>query len=263
MSATTNPMLRRRRRALITTAVTIIVLLTLLLAKISLTLAAQAAGSRAWDRDDPVAAGRLFALNDPLNLVERWIAPYNDGVAAYGQRNWKSAAGYFAQARESAPDDMQCRVALNQAWSLEAAGDEFRAQQDPEQASVRFTEAQQVLAEVSGCDAGATGGAGSSEGSAGDQSSADESQGEGGEDQQQPDQGEPPERSADPVKATLDRLDQKLIGGQAQQAPDDASPDSQQEELRKRQQEAARQHQSGDDDQGPTEQKPDEPGRTW
>ena len=56
-------------------------------------LVAQLLGSRSWRAEDPISAGQHFAVNHRLNVVERWIAPFNLGVAAHGQGRWLARAG--------------------------------------------------------------------------------------------------------------------------------------------------------------------------
>ncbi|MQW77293.1 hypothetical protein GHK92_15575 [Nocardioides sp. dk4132] len=113
------------------------------------------AGDRAWRQGDHATAERWFRVGDRIDVVERWKAPYDVGVAVYSQGRWLEAAELFARARADVPQHSLCRVALNEALALEVLGDHLEKVDDPVGAKARWAQAQQVLAEVEGCSADA------------------------------------------------------------------------------------------------------------
>lgn len=107
-----------------------------------------ALGTRAWQAADPVAAAEAHQRATTVNLVERWIAWYNLGVAHYDLARWDGAADDFEQAARLAPADAQCQVRLNWSAALEAGGDAMMAAGEPDGALARWAYAKVVLAEV-------------------------------------------------------------------------------------------------------------------
>jgi hypothetical protein len=236
-SAVPGPLARRRRTRVVVTGSVIAMLLTGVLVKVTVTPVAQHLGERAWRDGDPVAAAGWFGLNDRLNLAERWIAPYNLGVAAHGQRAWMQAAAWFEEASTLAPTDQLCRVLLNQALSLEAAGDELRASGDTTGARARYGEAQAALSRSGGCEGAAAGGSDSSEGDSKDQQ----------------------------IEAAAERLEEKTTGRRGAGTPsagEGEADDTRADRLAERNREAARRKQEAEDEDR-TQEEPDEPGRTW
>ena len=62
-----------------------------LLAQLGLT----ALGTAAWKRGDPLAAEQAFSRGLAVNLVDRWVLPFDRGVARFSQRSWSGAAEDF------------------------------------------------------------------------------------------------------------------------------------------------------------------------
>lgn len=107
-----------------------------------------AAGNSAWQEGDYVSAANWHTRAVEVAFVERWLPHYNRGVARFGARSWLDAARDFARASELAPENRQCTIRLNWAWSLEAAGDELDATNDRPSANRLWNEAQYVLSDT-------------------------------------------------------------------------------------------------------------------
>lgn len=183
-----DPFEQRRRRQVVAGASITAVVLAAVLSKAVLTVGAQAAGERAWRDSDHVAAARWFGLNTNLNLVQRWIAPYNIGVAAHSRGRWSEAVDAFTAATEVAPDSVICRIALNHALSLERWGDALKDADDLSGARTRYREAEQVLAEAENCSAEGSDGTDGTDGS--DQSEQESEKGESSTSESEGSQGE-------------------------------------------------------------------------
>lgn len=152
----------RRRRAVLGGSVAVGVVVGLVALKCAVTLAATEMGERSWEKGDPESALGWFSAAHHVNVAERWIAPYNSGVAAYGLGQWQRSAEYFADARQTVPEHALCRVVINQVLAIEAHGDALDAKDDPQGAQAKYSQAQSILAEAEGCaadseDAGADG----------------------------------------------------------------------------------------------------------
>ena len=80
-------------------------------------------GTAAIEAGAPDRARDDFAANAALNVLETWIAPYDEGVAAFLQQDHDDAARLFETALEAAPPEQRCRVRTNLGLSLEAQGD--------------------------------------------------------------------------------------------------------------------------------------------
>ncbi len=245
------------------------------------------AGDRAWRHGDHATAERWFRVGDRIDVVERWKAPYDVGVAVFSQGRWQEAAGLFARARADVPQHSLCRVALNEALALEVLGDHLAEADDPVGAKARWAQAQQVLAEAEGCsadDAGAedsgsdeesSSGEGPEEPSPSDTEDGDsegdqagdgdgESEGESSGDGDGDSEGEGQPSEADQLQEATRRLQEKLSGaprgeGEPQAEP---SPEDKATQLEERVAGAARRRAADQDHSAPAEgQAPDQP--TW
>lgn len=110
-------------------------------------LAAVQLGNQDWASDRFEEAEEHYSTGVDLLVLERWIAPFNRGVARHELGRHGEAAADFAAAAELAPSPRQCMVRLNWAWTLEADAD-ARAGADPQAARTRYLEADAVLAGV-------------------------------------------------------------------------------------------------------------------
>jgi tetratricopeptide (TPR) repeat protein len=233
----TDPTTQDHRRRVIATAVVAVLLLGAVALKITVMQVGQRLGERDWRSGDPRAAQGWFGWTARINLVERWIAPYNQGVAAHAQRRWDEAAERFERSYDLAPDTAHCRVALNWAWTLEAAGDELDAAGDPQTAALRWSAAKTVLDRAGECD---------------ENDAA-----------QQPSEPEPPTPQQQPNQ-TQQRLDQKLETDERPppEKPQPPDPDQQAEQLAERNRDGARDKQRSED-QREGEPPDDGPVRAW
>jgi tetratricopeptide (TPR) repeat protein len=225
---------RAQRRRVLSTSVLATVMLVLIALKLVTMQVGQILGDRAWRSGNIEAAQRWFEMSHSVNVAERWIAPYNLGVAAASAGNWYLAASRFEDAYETAPSSARCVVALNWSWSLEALGDEFAAAGDSSQSQARWSEAESVLAKASGCDDGRS--------------------------SRQPQQ-PPPELSEDAQQDSSDaseqqrhddtaqRIAKKKGGREPEDAPSDSQPSEQEkaEQLAERNDDAARTRQREND----------------
>ncbi len=150
---------RARRRLRLGGAASVAVLVLVPAHLLSVATALQL-GERAWASGDPTAAERWFARADRIDVLERWRAPYDRGVAVFGQGRWLEAAELFARAQATVPEEHLCRVVLNRSLALETLGDELKERDDVAGARMRWNEAQDVLAEARGCSAEGEGGDG-------------------------------------------------------------------------------------------------------
>ncbi|NPC95207.1 hypothetical protein [Nocardioides sp. zg-DK7169] len=245
------------------------------------------AGDRAWRQGDHAAAERWFRVGDRIDVVERWKAPYDVGVAVYSQGRWLEAAELFARARTDVPQHSLCRVALNEALALEVLGDHLEEADDPVGAKARWAQAQQVLAEAEGCsadDAGAEDSGAEEESSSGespeepsppdtddgdsegDQTDEGDGESEGGQtgdgDGESEGEGQPSE--ADQLQEATRRLQEKLSGaprGEPQPQPE-PSPEDKAAQLEDRVAGAARRRAAEQDQSAPAKgQTSDRP--TW
>ena len=73
------PLLRARRRRTLRSGIAAITTLTVVAAVFTTLLTVQLLGTQAWQSGDPAAAGRHYAVNQQLNLMQRWIAPTTRG----------------------------------------------------------------------------------------------------------------------------------------------------------------------------------------
>ncbi|MSS46089.1 hypothetical protein FYJ43_08580 [Cutibacterium sp. WCA-380-WT-3A] len=105
-------------------------------------------GQADLDRGDAASAEGKFTSAETWATVDKWIAPYDAGVARYTRGNYDGAASKFEKAAGLAPDEEQCRVRLNWAWSLEASADRYAKADNRDEALVRWRQGKAVLAEA-------------------------------------------------------------------------------------------------------------------
>ncbi|WP_323792815.1 hypothetical protein [Nocardioides sp.] len=83
-------------------------------------------GASALQAENPEAARRAYSSTGLINMLEPWIASYNEGIAAYflsPAADGASAVELFEVALELAPPEERCRVRHNLALAIEAEGD--------------------------------------------------------------------------------------------------------------------------------------------
>ncbi len=113
----------RLRRTLIVLGLVPFVLALGFAVKVGLMLAHDRDGRAALEAADPTTARAEFAANARLNVLESWVAPYDEGVARFELGDHTGAITLFSTALPLAPVDEVCRVRVNLALSHEAVGD--------------------------------------------------------------------------------------------------------------------------------------------
>lgn len=276
-----DPVRARTRRRVVRGAVATVAAATVVLGHLAALTGSAFVGERHWHEGDHAAAESWFRVSDRIDVLERWKAPYDVGVAVMAQGRWLEAADLFARARRTVPAYALCRVALNESLALETLGDELAEADDEAGARSRWLQAQQVLAEAEGCsaeqgesgdgeaeesdsesgsDADSDGDAEDGEGSEGSEGSEDGEPGEGEGSEGEGSEGEAaegPGSQADQLEEAARRLEQKLDGtptrdGQPQEAD---SPEDKASELAERASGAARRRSSEQDSSAPTQGK--------
>jgi hypothetical protein len=91
--------------------------------KVLLMLHHDGAGEDAWRRGDTATALEQYAANRSLNLLEPWVAPFDEGDAAFALRGYPRARDLFITALRSVPHRQECTVRINLALAYEAIGD--------------------------------------------------------------------------------------------------------------------------------------------
>lgn len=231
-----------------------------------------ARGNQLWSGRDYVGATTAYGVALQVNVAEPWVAWFNRGVAHYGQRSWQQATDDFTRAAELAPDDKQCMVRLNLAWSLEAMGDELAWTGDDAGARIYWEMARDPLVEAECRDDQPD----DSDSNNNSNKSEDGKQGQEGDGQPQPGQPEgdegpeghvaqPGDSQAAQQHATETRLESKTGQVQPQPGRDPNGgdvPDAD-EQLQQREEQSQAQRQAHDGtDEVPTDQ-PGSTGRNW
>ncbi|QCX28231.1 hypothetical protein [Nocardioides jishulii] len=289
-----DPVRARTRRRVVRGAVATVAAATVVLGHLAALTGSAFVGERHWREGDHAAAESWFRVSDRIDVLERWKAPYDVGVAVMAQGRWLEAADLFARARRTVPAYALCRVALNESLALETLGDELAEADDQAGARSRWSQAQQVLAEAEGCSAeqGESGngeaeesdsasdsdsdsesgsdadsdadaedgedGDGSEDGEPGEGEGSDSEGSEGdGEGEGQGDAAEGPGSQADQLEEAARRLEQKLDGTPTRDGqPQEAdSPEDKASELAERTSGAARRRSSEQDSSAPTQGK--------
>lgn len=272
----TDPVRERTRRRLRVAGVSALVVLVLVSGHLAVLGMSLALGDRAWRDGRHEAAERWFTVADRIDVVERWKAPYDRGVAAFSQERWLDAAELFERARQHAPEEALCRVVLNESLSWEVLGDQLAESGDQAGARARWTRAEEVLAEAQGCstDGGqGDGGDDDADDSGSGDASDDASEGgesEGGQDSDgadgddQGDDAQEGASEAEQMEEAARRLREKVTGSpQGNDAgTEGATPEEQAAQLEERASGAARRRAEQQDDSAPGGQGTQD-GPTW
>ncbi len=264
---------RGRRSMLVGTIMGMVLLLAAIL------IAAQSVftllGNTSWRDENYTQAVAWHTKAMQVSVVDRWKAPFNRGVAYYGQRSWTNASNDFARAAELAPSQQQCLIRLNWAWALEAAADELQRVNDAEGARERWNEARTVLRDAD-CPDEQTEEQQQSEQEQDQQDDNDQQQEEDQQDSK-PDPGSqegeehtdsPSGTQADQQQETLARLEYKSFGKPAEGSEEDPKEDPA-KQLQERETAASKERQEAEDekskDQAPAGSQDPELGeeRTW
>lgn len=124
----TGPSRRRTRNRLYLVGLLPALLLLLVSGRIALVLQAESSGQDRYVRGAFEQARDSFAANAVLNPFERWIAPFDEGVARHRAGDLEGAVGSYEQALEHVPESWECAVRSNLALAHEAIGDAASAE---------------------------------------------------------------------------------------------------------------------------------------
>ena len=138
---------RRTRNRLFLLGLRPAVLALLFAGKVGLMTLQQARGEEAYDAGRFVGAAERFAGNDRLNLMEPWLAPFNQGTARYRADDPWAAVELFRRALPDTPPEHECTVRTNLALSAERIGDMAAEQGDRELAVQAWRAGRSTLAE--------------------------------------------------------------------------------------------------------------------
>lgn len=102
------------------------------------------AGASSLTAGDAGDARQAYATGSRINVLEPWVAPYDEGVAAFVQGEAADAVALFDRALEVAPVEEECRVRTNLALAKELQADAVGAA-DLARARLTWLEGRQVL----------------------------------------------------------------------------------------------------------------------
>ena len=117
------PARRRLRRILNLAGILPALLVLLFTVKVVLMLSHSGDGHDRYAADDFDAAAAEFTANRRLNLLESWIAPFDEGVARHAEGEYDDAVAAYIDALEDVPAEEECTVRINLALAQEALGD--------------------------------------------------------------------------------------------------------------------------------------------
>lgn len=114
---------RRTRNRLYLVGVLPALLLLLVPARIALVLHAESSGQEAFARGDFTEAEEHFAAAGLLNPFERWVSPFDEGVARQLGADLAGAVDAYEDALDHVPEAWECAVRTNLALAHESIGD--------------------------------------------------------------------------------------------------------------------------------------------
>lgn len=112
-----------RRRVLQLIGIVPLVLAIAFFVKVVVMIHHDHAGQTAWDERDGATALQQYAANRSTNFLERWLAPFDAGDAAFLLTDYDRAAGYYRAALGSVPHEHECTVRINLSLADEKIGD--------------------------------------------------------------------------------------------------------------------------------------------
>lgn len=141
---------RTLRNRLLVAGLLPLVLALLFALKVVLMLGNASSGRAALEVGAPERALGAYAANGTLNVLEPWVAPYDEGVARYGVEDYAGAVELFTRALDDVPPAQECTVRINLALSREALGDAAVDDGRADDAAAQFAEGTRVLVD-GGC----------------------------------------------------------------------------------------------------------------
>lgn len=113
----------RRRRILQLIGLPPLVLAVAFFAKVVTMEHHDTAGQEAWDERNGAVALEHYAANRSVNLLQRWLAPFDDGDAAFLLTDYGRAVRSYTEALDSVPHEQECTVRINLSLAEEKIGD--------------------------------------------------------------------------------------------------------------------------------------------
>ncbi|WP_435770959.1 hypothetical protein [Nocardioides sp. SYSU DS0651] len=141
---------RRLRRYLLLGGLLPTVLVLAFAVKVVWMLQDNAAGRDAFLRGDYDGAQGSFAETRSLNLLEPWVAPFDEGTAHHAEGELDSAIADYGTALDDVPTREECTVRINLALAHEAVGDARAEAQDHDGAIASWQAGIEALAD-GGC----------------------------------------------------------------------------------------------------------------
>jgi cobalamin biosynthesis protein CobT len=112
-----------RRKLLFLLGLLPLLLVTLYAVKVALLLSHDGDGRGAFDDKRYDAAAAEFAGNRSLNVLEPWVAAFDEGAARHAAGDLDDAVDAYTAALRDVPEDEECTVRINLALAHEAIGD--------------------------------------------------------------------------------------------------------------------------------------------
>jgi len=137
----------RLRRRLLLVGLVPLLLVALVGLKVVLMLGHDRDGRAAYGRDDHGPAAEAFAGNSTLNVVETWVAPFDEGTSLLADGEYDDALRRLDAALDHAPAEQRCTVLVNVALAHEALGDAAEENDDAATARERWEAGRDALAD--------------------------------------------------------------------------------------------------------------------
>ena len=166
---------RRLRNRLYLVGLLPSLLLLALSLRVALLLHHESAGMDAYDRGEPRVAAAEFEANRVLNLIERWVAPFDQGASLHRAGAYAEAVTAYEVALGLAPEEWVCAVRNNLALAHEGIGDAAADDGQREDAETAWLAGREVLEPCLSRESGSDAGSDSSDPDRSDDSSADSS----------------------------------------------------------------------------------------
>ncbi|GAA3668810.1 hypothetical protein GCM10022237_30850 [Nocardioides ginsengisoli] len=113
----------RTRRILLLAGLLPALLVAAYVIKVALMLHDNSVGRERFDLGDDDGAASSFASTRRLNLMESWIAPFDEGATWHSDGKYATAIRLYEEALRSVPKREECTVRINLALAHEAVGD--------------------------------------------------------------------------------------------------------------------------------------------
>jgi tetratricopeptide (TPR) repeat protein len=114
------------RRRLLLAGVVPALLALLLLGKVVVMAVNDGSGREHFDEGDHPAAADAFTANQRFNLLQPWVAYFDEGAARHAGGDLDAAVDAYLEALETVPEEEECLVRVNLSLALEARADAAR-----------------------------------------------------------------------------------------------------------------------------------------